>query len=621
MRTGFAPGIAAVVCWIASSTLLSAADVAESEAGEIAEITVSASRVANSRPAGTYAVPATALRFDPQTELQSRGLAEGQADVTVRGGIFENTGLVVGAVTVMDPQTGHYSAELPIDPASLLTPNILTGIDSALGGFNSNIAAIYYALATINAGGEVLIGAGSDALSFQSLRLGTSKALNNGGELNGAMSVALSRGDGDLPNGDHEFERYNVHVQHSRGDAQTDVILGYQDKFFGWPGMYTGFPTLAETDHTKTTLILASHRHDFDDSWYEVSAYYRGLEDNYDFDRTTQESGVPGSFDHKTQVYAVGFQGSRRSGAVDWRYGGQLTEDKLVRSTDLTEGRFTSRWYATVSLIPTIELSRASGRTVSARVGATLDVSNHNSNVALPAVGLTIRNASPTGSNYIDIEYAATSQVPGYTALNSRPTGLFGGNPDLGREKARQMAISVGKDSSNWSGSTTLFYRRDGDLVDWTYATGAPFSRQANPVDLDVFGFEIIFTQNWKLLDLVGGYTYLDKNSDYGSAMVDASFYALNYARHRATLALRYRMTDRLELRLDSEYRVQEDNPLRTSKEQTLLSSAALVWEPDYGRGLGLALTADNLTNSDYQFFPGTPAIGRQVSLSASYNW
>ena len=34
-----------------------------------------------------------------------------------------------------------------------------------------------------------------------------------------------------------------------------------------------------------------------------------------------------------------------------------------------------------------------------------------------------------------------------------------------------------------------------------------------------------------------------------------------------------------------------------------------------------LALTADNLTDDDYQQFPGTPAVGRQVSLSARYQW
>jgi len=88
---------------------------------------------------------------------------------------------------------------------------------------------------------------------------------------------------------------------------------------------------------------------------------------------------------------------------------------------------------------------------------------------------------------------------------------------------------------------------------------------------------EVFVTRQWYLLELVAAYTYLDKDSDYGSADVDASFYALNFARHRATLALRYQLTNQLELRLDNEYRVQQDNPLRTSKDTAFLASLALL--------------------------------------------
>lgn len=44
----------------------------------------------------------------------------------MRGGLFENTGFKTGAVTVTDPQTGHYAAELPIEPALLSLPEIHT---------------------------------------------------------------------------------------------------------------------------------------------------------------------------------------------------------------------------------------------------------------------------------------------------------------------------------------------------------------------------------------------------------------------------------------------------------------------------------------------------------------
>jgi len=588
---------------------------------ELAEVIVRASRVANIRPAGSYASLATTLRFDPQTELQSRGLPEGQADVTVHGGMFENTGFAIGATTIMDPQTGHYAAGLPVDPEFLSLSELQTGIDNAVSGFNSAIATVVYSLPAISSGGDVLFGIGNHNLRYSSLRQAKAHSLENGRNLAVAVSAALSEGDGTLPNGDHDFSRFNLHIQHSLGNAQTDVLIGYQDKFYAWPGAYTGFAFLAETDHTKTRLIHTNHRREHKYGWFEFSAYYRGLKDDYDFDRTTQETGTAGSFDHETRVYAAGVQGSYRHGAIDWRFGGQLTSDKLLHSTDLTEGNFTSRNYAKLSLVPSIDFTQSGNRSFNVRAGATLDTSNHDSSTVSPLLGLSVQQTNTTGSTYYAIEYASTSQLPGYTALNSRPMGLFGGNPELGREKARQLSVFIRKEVWDWTGSMTLFYRSDSDLVDWTFFTGVPFSRQANPVDLNVLGMQALFTRQWNSLNLVAGYTYLDKHADYGENDVDASFYALNFARHRATLALRYQLASRLELRLDNEYRVQEDNPLRIGKDKTYLASLALAWAPANIKGLVLTLTADNITDSDYQFFPGTPAVGRQLSMSAAFNW
>ncbi len=588
---------------------------------ELAEVVVRASRIANTQPAGSYASLATNLRFDPQTELQSRGLPEGQADVAVRGGIFENTGFVIGASTIMDPQTGHYVAGLPVDPGFLSAPRLLTGIDNSLAGFNSNIATVVYSLSAINTGGNVLLGIGDNDLWYTSLNLAKMKSLEGGDELGIAVSAAWSQGDGTLPNGDHDFARYNLRVQHRQAGTQTDFLVSYQDKFYAWPGAYTGFAFLPETDHTKTLLIFANQSREFADGWFELSAYYRKLDDDYDFDRLTQESGTPGSFDHETRVFAVGFQGTQGNGAVDWRYGGQLTSDKLVRSTDLTEGDFTSRNYLKLSLVPSMDFARSNNRIITLRMGATLDASNRDGGVISPVAGFSLGKTTAAGSSYLDVEYASTSQLPGYTALNSRPTGLFGGNADLGREKARQLSLTLRREHIDWTGAATVFYRKDNDLVDWTYFTGAPFSRQANAVDIEVFGLELFVTRQWQSLQIVAAYTYLDKDANYGSATVDASFYALNYARHRATLALRYQLTSQLELRLDNEYRVQRDNPLRSSKDTAYLASLALAWDPESVDGLGFALTADNLTDSDYQFFPGTPAVGRQFSVSASYSW
>lgn len=588
---------------------------------EISEITVKAARVANDSPASSYPTAATALRFDPLTELQSRGIAEGQSDVTVRGGLFENTGFKLGAVTVMDPQTGHYVAELPVDPALITVPAIYKGIDSAIEGFNSAIATVSYGIKRVDDGGLVTLGAGSDSLNFQSLNFGNVTTNASGNDIGVAVSLARSEGDGSVPFGDHEFARANVQLQHVSSETQSDLIVSYQDKFFGWPGAYTGFASLPEIDDTQTTLLLVNHRRQTESGWFEVGGFYRRLVDDYDFNRTTLESGAPGSFEHETKVLGVGFQGLQQAGPVSWRYGGQLTSDKLVRSTDLTNGLFTDRTYATLSIVPSIDTDLSSGNKLIWRVGATLDYSDRDSNAVSPLVGVTLSRWDGKGTTDYTLEYAATSQVPGYTALNSNPTGLFGGNSLLGREKAKQLSASIERDTDVWQFQATLFSRRDDDLVDWTYATGAPFARQANAVDLDVIGLEAFIVRSWEVIDLAIGYTALDKDADYGSAQVDASFYALNFAKHRATLAFTYRFRRGFELRIDNEYRAQEDNPLRVGDDSTYLASASLKWSSMGEHKFGAALVVDNASDSEYQPFPGTPASGRQVSLSASYTW
>lgn len=591
------------------------ADNGEEE--EITEITVSAQRIANVRPAGTYASPATTLRFDPLTELQSRGLAEGQSDVTVRGGVFENTGFKTGAVTIMDPQTGHYVAGLPVAPALLSTPAIYQGIDGAIEGFNSAIATVAYGIRRVSSSGNVMLGIGSDSLSYQGLHFG--HLTDNGFGV--AFSAARSKGDGTIPNGDHEFARYNFQLQIADDQVQTDLLVAYQDKFYGWPGAYTGFASLPEIDDTQTTLVLFNQRRESGSSWFEYGAYYRQLEDDYDFNRADFETGVPGSFEHETKVIGAGFQGLQRTGKISWRYGGQLTQDELVRSTDLTNGTFTERSYATATVVPSISRELASGSVLTWRAGLTVDYSNRDGSELSPLAGVSLEQGDDTGTTTWSLEYAATSQLPGYTALKSNPTGLFGGNPDLGRETARQLSASVTRDAGSWQARATIFVREDDDLVDWTYSTGALFARQANPVDLDVTGFEAFMTQAWDNLDLAFGYTWLDKDPNYGDAQVDASFYALNFARSRATLALRYRFAEKIELWLDSEYRQQQSNPLRTGNDSAFVASASLQWNHAAADGLALAFVADNFTDDDFQMFPGTPAYGRQYSVNASWRW
>lgn len=615
---------ARTACALLAATMFASLDAREEaeahspEPSEVLQpIVVTAERIANWLPAGGAPTLATALRFDAAIDLQSRGAPEAQADVTVRGGLFENTAFRLGAVTVFDPQTGHHAVAIPIDPDLLTAPVLQADAGHALRAFNATVASLNYGFGPVRAGGAAMAGVGSDALYLGSARLG----FDTGDTTAVALSAAASRGDGTLPYGDHDFRRFTVKASQVGAGAETHALFGYLDTFTGWPGMYTGFASLPETDHLKSGLALFDHRRDTTAGWIELAFYYRWLEDDYDFDRRTVETGVPGSFEHETRNYGLGIEARQRWLGLEWHAAAQVSADRLVRSTDLRFGRFDSRSYLALALAPhwTRELGDRLALSLSAGIRA--DFSNRDEDAWLPLARVALEHRGEGSTTELWLDYSESSQVPGYTALNSPPLGLFGGNADLGREYARNLTLALSRETGGWTLDGALFKRSDRDLVDWTFRRGAPFVRQANPVDVDVRGLEVNAHWNGARLDLRLGYAWLHKDADYGTAPVDASYYALNFARHRATLSMAWRPLERLEFRLDNEFRVQEDNPLRSSRDRAYLGALSANWRPRGIDGLRLSLIVDNLSDSDFQDFPGTPASGRQWLLNAGYGW
>jgi outer membrane receptor protein involved in Fe transport len=218
--------------------------------------------------------------------------------------------------------------------------------------------------------------------------------------------------------------------------------------------------------------------------------------------------------------------------------------------------------------------------------------------------------------------YTRVTQVPTYTALKSSPTGgLFRGNQSLGRESSHQAEFGVSDTLAGWSVETAAFWRRDDSLVDWTFRSGVT-ARTANPVDIDTAGFEAVARRAWSACDLVLGYTLLSKDADYRGALVDASFYALNYARQRLTAAITWRLGRGFELRMDNTARIQAGNLLRvTGGDRAVISSLGLTYRPAEWHGAMLTVQADNLWNSSFQEVPAVPAARRMITGGASYAW
>ena len=149
----------------------------------------------------TYETPISNLEFDPRVDMQVRNMTEAQGDISIRGGTFEETGVQIGSVTLLDPQTGHYNTELLMAPEMLGEPKVLTGADNAMRGFNSNAGTVSYSWSEITKGGSLTIGGGDHNLNFQRVHhadwnlYGNSKDWTWGAEIEGARSES----DGTIP--------------------------------------------------------------------------------------------------------------------------------------------------------------------------------------------------------------------------------------------------------------------------------------------------------------------------------------------------------------------------------------------------------------------------------------
>jgi vitamin B12 transporter len=606
-----------VVCFV---SIVLAASMCAQPMVSLPATLVYSDRVANQSPAVTFAMPVTALRYEPRVDIHARNLAEGQADITLRGGIFENTGIQVGALTIGDPQTGHYLAELPIAPAMLGVPHVQTGSALALGASNATVGAIVYEWRPIRTSGAVSIGAGENDFRRAEIYQGLTTSSNrNGGRFGIDVALAHSESDGSIPFGEHEFQRANLRLQYATAESQTDVFAGYQGKRFGWPNLYTPFNS-KETENLQTTLFLLNHRVEFGRAEFvEFATFHRRNKDDYAFDRFAP-LGTVHPFQHTTWLSGIAGSARRDFGAFAVSARAEVLADEIT-SSSLTFGRYRSRTLTKLAVVPEKTWTSADGTRTVIKAGAAHEDTNREGGSLAPVFEMA-REYSSAQLRRIAIGYTKTSQMPTYTALNSSATaGLFRGNPNLGRATAHTLEITAAGLMAGWNTEAAVFWRRDDQLVDWTFRQGVT-ARTAAAVDLEVGGVELIARRSWGAADIVVGYTGLTKNADYRSAFVDASFYALNYARHRITAAATVRLGRGVEVRMDNAVRFQAGNVLRvTGGDDAIMTSLGVSFRPESWRGVELRVLADNLWDSDFQDVPAVPAPPRQISAGVSYVW
>ena len=506
----------------------------------------------------------------------------------------------------------------------LSQPSVYTGSDNAFYGFNSTAGTIAYQWSEMLTGGSMTFGIGQNHLNFQRIHQAKVQPLSNTSlwTLGYEGDYSQSESNGTVAYSDHEFNRLTGRVQLLGPSSQTDLFAGYQSKFFGQFGMYTGDQYISyspyETENIKTRLFILNHLQEYaTESQWEATAYYRRNSDHYVFNRLSPND----TFVHETDVYSLAINGTHvLDKQLTLNYSLQLTEDK-IESTTLESGEFTSRRYTKISLLPQYLYTLSNQKKLFLKAGFSYDDTNRDSSELSPIAEISLLKDYTNGhTERTYLSYAKTTQVAGYGAIGgSESSGLFRSNPDLLRETSENIELGYSINKREWSLDSAVFYRWDHNLVDWTYSGAG--ARASENVDIETFGLEIIAAKQWEKLEAISSYTYLEKSEVYKNPGVIGSFYALNFPKHRATLGLIYTPNSLFEIRLDNEWREQEPNTLRSGGEHALFSYLGISYYPYQTKDFEVFLIYDKPWKESFQEIPGTAGRGDQLSLGINHKW
>lgn len=520
------------------------------------------------------------LRLDPSLDLRQRGQNGVQGDLSIRGGTFGQTLILLDGVRMNDAQTGHHNLNLPIPMEAVETIEVLRGAGSTLYGADA-------------VGGVVNFRTRQPEHSEIRLRGG----IGNFGTNQQRVTVNLVRGplfqqlaaSRDFSTGFIENRDYRngllSSITHAKSDlGVTRVLLGLMDRPFGAQGFYAAFNSW---ERTKGWTAMASQELG---SRTVASFSYRRHTDLFVLQRDRPEVYT----NHHISETWLG--SIRRTEDVGDRgrlhYGFEALHDALESTNLGLRDRGRQATYLSYDL-------RAAGR-FSLTAGTRYELFRAWSGQLSPTVAAGFW-LGPHAKLRASVSRAY--RVPSFTDLYYQDPGNRG-NPDLLPERAWGYEGGLDWNAGQAvNGEVTVFHRRERDGIDFVRASPDDIWQARNFQRLQFTGAEL--RARWRYRPAASAelaYTGLHGAQTQLDGM--QSRYTFNYPVH-ALVATWQAVTlgkTALRSRLGVTQRYQRDS--------YMLWEVSAAW---HGRRLRPFVQAANLTDRVYEEIPGVPMPGRSV--------
>lgn len=564
------------------------------------------------------------LEYALSVDVRQRGVHGVQADVSVRGGSFDQTLILLNGINISDPQTGHHSLNLPVSLKSIQRIEILQGPAARVFGPNAFSGAINIITTPEGESNVYLdVSGGQHKLTDATISVNVTR-----GNLKQFVAFNRMSSDGYIDNTD--FKTLNAFYQASIDTKPGifDFQAGRTNKDFGANSFYTAtYPNQFEA--TKTTF--ASVKFESDTKLHLTpSVYWRRHQDRFELFRNNPASWYAGHNYHLTEVFGSNLNAWVASSLGKTAFGAEIRSENVWSNvlgktlTNKIEVPGESGNYFTKSYSRTI-ISYFAEHSVyleklSASVGA---MANRISDLGFgwniyPGFDLSYQISKPVK---IYGSFNSSLRMPTFTDLfYSGPTNL--GNPDLKPEKSITYEGGFKLAYQGFSGHVMAYQRRGKDLIDWIRTSETDKWQTQNLTKIYSNGIEFsgeLYPE--KVFKIPAFVTKIGVNYAYGTLNKGTnnvfSYYVLDNLKHKFDLEIAHKIWKNLKGSWRTSY--QDRNGMRTTTEAYQpfwLVNARVFWKTP---STEIYLLASNLFDTRYFDFGVIEQPGRWISMGVSH--
>ena len=548
--------------------------------------------------AGTVATPIDILRNDASIFIEQRGAGGAQADITLRGGSFEQTLVLLNGFRINDSETSHNNLDLPIPMEAMHSIEVLHGAGSTLHGADALAGVVDFLTAAPQTNAlELSSGFGSFGFNEQSL-LGD--LVRN--RWSSRLTAEHNLSTGFIADRDYRNETLSQEDWLTTQAGLTDLLFAASDRSFGAAGFYGDYPSWERTKGWFASIRQELGAHS------EAAFGYRRHTDEYvlvrDDPSLYENNHIDGSWQAslrhtipvaKTSVALMGLEGDGDS--IESNNLGRHARNRLAGYLDLDLRPAAKRWNLTIG-------AREEGFS-----GGNLVFAPHLAGSYRVANTLKLRASGGYGyriPTYTDLYYTDPVDIPN---PNLKPESAWSGEGGLDWSASPKLTLSA-----------TGFYSRQHDTIDYVRATQSDPWQAVNLNGLSFTGAEASAT--WipmrnQTIRLAWTGLHGAQSALHGLESEYIFNYPVQNAHAEWITALGKLVTMRNTVQVAQRYQ-QTPYPvwnLTFQHDPTTRDGAKMGWNRP-----SLYLRLENLSNTGYQEIVGVAMPGRSITGGITFH-